>query len=61
MLLLPDAVTQLGIFGSSGMSSRNLSSSNLNFSVLHFRCLSDILATSCTNEAQIQLLHSLEG
>ena len=28
-----DAVTKLGIFGWSGMSSRNLSSSNLNFSV----------------------------
>ena len=34
MLLLPDAVTKSGIFGWSGMSSRNLSSSNLNFSVL---------------------------
>ena len=34
MLLLPDAVTWLGIFDSSEMSSRNLSSSNLNFSVL---------------------------
>ena len=34
MPLLPDAVTQLGIFGWSGMVSRNLSSSNLNFSVL---------------------------
>ena len=34
MLLLPDAVTELGIFGSSEMSSRNLLSSNLIFSVL---------------------------
>ena len=34
MLLLPDAVTLLGIFGWSGMSSRITSSSNLNFSVL---------------------------
>ena len=31
------------------------------FQFQHFRCLSDILATSCTNEAQIQLLHFLEG
>ena len=30
----PDAVTQLGILGSPGMSSRNLSSSNFNFSDL---------------------------
>ena len=34
MLLLPDAMTYVGSFGSSGMSSRDLSSSNLNFSVL---------------------------
>ena len=27
----------------------------------HFRCLSDILATSCTTESKIQLLHFLEG
>ena len=33
MLLLPDAATELSIFGWSGMSSRNMSSSNLNFSV----------------------------
>ena len=33
-LLFPDSVTLLGIFGWSGMVSRNLSSSNLNFSVL---------------------------
>ena len=31
------------------------------FHFLHFRCLTNILATSCTNVAQIQLLHFLEG
>ena len=29
----------------------------INNTLLHSRCLSDILATSCTTEAQIQLLH----
>ena len=30
------------------------------FLFLHIRCLTDILATSCTTDAQIQRLHSLE-
>ena len=34
MLLLLDAVTWVGIWGSSGLSSKNLSSCNLNFALL---------------------------
>ena len=61
MLLLPDAVTKLGIFGSSGMSYRNFSSSNFEFfSFNTFDVSQFFFSTSCTNEVQIQLLHFLE-
>ena len=52
-----DIVGQFGLFRSELKKFVEL---KFNFSVLTLRCLSDILATSSTAEAQTQLLHFLE-